>query len=184
MKRYFMPTWLVVSAIALAGVLTACGDDDDDNGGGSPSVPVNPSTGVVSYNVEYDLDLSDAYYNFYDITLTYTDADGLVKTRELTADFEYEFDVPANKVSDSYVLKVVGTVKSSLPEISAESLYTFAKEGDMEVKAKTADGKSSTEYYNSIVASSMTVRGNKVAEYVSDRHPEIVFADYIYTVKK
>lgn len=180
MKRFFISTVLTVSAISLVGIMSAC---DDDNGGGSPSLPDVPSSEVVSYNVEYDVDLSDAYYEMYDITLTYTDADGLVKSRALTADFDYEFDVPVARVADRYVFNVVGKVKSTLPEISTTSLYKFEKKGEMEVKCKTSEGRSFTKYADSMVGTSVTIRGDRVAEYVTVRHPEIVFADYGYIVK-
>ncbi|MDE5870350.1 MAG: hypothetical protein K2H22_00170 [Muribaculaceae bacterium] len=71
---------------------------------------------VKSVNVEYSMDLSQTWFEFYDITVTYYDENGKEHSQTVTEKWEYGFSVKPNKAPKNYVFTVVATPKKEHPE--------------------------------------------------------------------
>lgn len=171
-----MSAMLTAAAVAFSMGLTSCGNDDDE-----PDYPPTPL--VESYTVKYEVKLGQAYYDFYDLTIEYTDANGQDVTMPLTKDFALSFNVPAKNVADDYELEVKGAVKANLPAIDPAAKYTFSKAGYMIVTGNRSDNTSWDAFSSTITHSSLTLAGNKMNDYLA-KHKNIELCDYKWELNK
>lgn len=81
MKNSLLKMLSIFSAMALSITLTSCGDDDDE-----PKMPEQPATpAVASYKVTNSVECAADVYKYFDVTVTYTESDGSLKTVTVTA---------------------------------------------------------------------------------------------------
>ena len=74
---------LVTAVMALT--MVSCGSDDDET--------AYLEVGKTDYvEVEYSVDLSEAWYRFYDISVSYTGRDGVIRYENFEADRDVIFD--------------------------------------------------------------------------------------------
>ncbi len=87
-----------------------------------------PEEEAVTYTVTFALDnLSDAYFDFGDVTMTYLDASGETKIVELSKDLvPYYQTVSDLSEGDEYSFVLSITPKDPMPEIT-ETSYIFSK---------------------------------------------------------
>ena len=105
---------MMLSMIAVAFGTTSCGEEDND--------PLD----VKSVNAEYSLELSQLWFDFYDIDVTYYDQAGKENTVRVTEKWSYGFSVKPKDAPRNYKFTVVATPKKEHPEING-SQYVLSE---------------------------------------------------------
>lgn len=110
-----MKSWIKFLAVMIGflgafGLMTSCDKVDD-------ILDTHEPTDVKSVNVEYSMDLSQTWFDFYDITVTYYDEKGKEQSLNVTEKWEYSFSVKPDKAPKNYVFTVLASPKKELPEI-------------------------------------------------------------------
>lgn len=113
------------------------------------------SVQTVRYEVEFSKDM----YDFFDMELIYTNAQGEHVTQNLTDNFQAVIN-PEVKI-DSAMIKVTARPKENMPQIDDAKLYKYEMKCDMTVDTEKEKGKS---YGRS---NSMSIKGNKWKTFVA-----------------
>ena len=100
----------IVGFLGACGMMSSCDKVDD-------ILETHDPNDVKSVNVEYSMDLSQTWFDFYDITVTYYDEKGKEQSLTVTEKWEYSFSVKPDKAPKNYVFSVVATPKKEHPEI-------------------------------------------------------------------
>lgn len=127
----------IMLALSAPVVLTSCGDDDDE-----PTAPSNPAViqqTVTTVHTSYDFSLGEAWYQYFDIKVTYTSAGG-DKSETLTMDEMNNFSVPYESAPAKYICKVVATPKTTYPQIVDTDTYDLSVDIVAEVTGLNAAG--------------------------------------------
>lgn len=82
---------------------------------------------VKSVNVEYSMELSQTWFDYFDIDVTYYDEKGQPNTLRVTEKWNYSFSVKPKNAPHNYVFTVVATPKSQYPEIDGNQ-YIFSQD--------------------------------------------------------
>jgi hypothetical protein len=171
-------TLAIMLSMVMSLSMVSCGDDEpDDDGDVTPDIPsVVDDNYIQGY---YVVDLGDAYYQFYDVTLTYVDVDGKEVTKQLTSNVDFLgaklLYTDANK-DITYKLEV--SVKSELPEYDASDsvVYDFKMYTAQATFFKfidTFNPKSEAGAYmitSPFGSGGLKIKGSQVAEYL-ERYP-------------
>lgn len=136
MKSMLFKTLTIIMGMVMSFSLVSCGDDDKDE--------PEPTKTIVSATANYLALVGTGYQAIYDVTVTYTDANGVENTAQIGKGFEKEVTIPADKLPSDIVLKVEGKVKSTLPEIPDDKIYTHDEFGSLIVTIKYSDGTTET----------------------------------------
>lgn len=104
----------IVAMVASCGLMTSCGSDE----------PEEPGNKVVSYSVSYDAQLGDLWYKYYDVEMSYVNADGQKVTTQLNDNFSQTLSIPADKMPATLNFKVTARIKGNLPEIDESATYS------------------------------------------------------------
>lgn len=110
MKNWIKYLAVMIGFLGACGLMTSCDKVDD-------ILDTHEPTDVKSVNVEYSMDLSQTWFDFYDITITYYDEKGQEKSLTVTEKWEYSFSVKPANAPKNYVFTVVATPKKEHPEI-------------------------------------------------------------------
>ena len=149
-----------VLMLAAVGTLAACGNDDDEK-----LTPGDPN--IVAYEVEYEVEMSSAVYNYFDVTMTYTDENGEEKSRVITGDQDMKLRVPVDKLKDSYTMKVTGVAKQPYPAIDPAGKYRIEYDVEASIEALDKRGESYSIGSKDVSKSAMTIGGDKMEAYLS-----------------
>lgn len=141
MKSTLFKALAIMIGMAMSISPVSCVDDDDNN------EPENPKT-VVSATANYLALVGTGYQAIYDVTVTYTDANGVENTAPMGKGFEQEVTIPGDKLPSDIVLKVEGKIKSILPEMPDDKIYTLDQIGSLIVTIKYSDGATETKKAN------------------------------------
>lgn len=122
--------WRLMAFFMVIGgavTLTSCfGDDDDDN-------PDDPSA-IKTIIIDYHVDLSQTYYDFYDVDVTYLDEKGQPQTVRITETWEYHREIKQANAPKNYALNVVLNPKKDHPEINSDDYYQYLFTTDITAK--------------------------------------------------
>lgn len=177
MKKLFYKMFGIVAAMSVAMFVTACGDDEDE-----PQNPGSTTQAVATYKVVSDITLSNDYYTFYDVNITYTESDGSEKTVTVSDDFAKTFTFDAASAPAKVVLKAYATPKSGYPEIDPEQTYTLESTTNFTLYRLGSDGKQlSVDMLPN--HKKMTVIGSKLKENLDKGNNRTIFTDEL-TVKQ
>lgn len=124
-------------SIVAAFAMTSCGEEDHD--------PLD----VKSVNAEYSLELSESWYEFYDIDVTYYDQTGKKNTLRVTENWNYGFSVKPKDAPKNYVFTVVATPKTELPEITG-SQYVLSENIEGKFYGIRYDGSTYNELWSDL----------------------------------
>lgn len=111
---------MVLSIFAIAFGTTSCDKVDEFMEDHDPQ-------DVKSVNVEYSMDLSQTWFDYFDIDVTYYDEKGKPNTLRVTEKWSYGFSVKPKEAPRNYVFTVVATPKSQYPEIDGNQ-YIFSED--------------------------------------------------------
>lgn len=156
-----------IVAIMLGMVMSmgfvSCGDDDDE--------PSNPTTTENDVTVSYNVTLSQAYYDYFNITVTYTDINGNEKTETITGDWKYPAQtIKESKAAKAYSLSVVAKPKSSNPEIVEGQAYKISHSCSVYVYVTNSDGGVIKTNSDPTGSSTMSVGNNNAIDYFTQEH--------------
>lgn len=155
MKKSFLKMPLVMALCGL--VFFSCSETEDNMGapGQGQQTETTDSVQSISYEVGFSKDL----YDFFDMELSYTNAQGEIVTERMTQDVQ--LTVTPTVRLDSVVLKVTGKPKENMPAINDTVLYK--KDVRYEVAVYTSNSPSNGHASNN----SMPIIGREWREYVS-----------------
>lgn len=120
MKKIFKPMSALLTLLALtfAFTLTSCGDDDKDE-----PAPAPGATHPARIGIAYALDLTDAYWDFFDIEVTYTEVSGNIVKKIVNKGWTYAADIKYEDAPATPELSVKALPKTNIPEISETKTY-------------------------------------------------------------
>jgi hypothetical protein len=177
-------TIAVVLGMTMSVALVSCGDDEpgntdntnnnSNNNSGSSSDNNSGSTTVANYNVfgHYNINLSQAFYDFYDITVSFTDADGQLFTTPFTENYEWSTAaVSYDNAPKEYYLVVTATPKANHPAIDETATYYMDATCSLNLyKYTDAEKNDNLSPYRTLsytMASPFSVPGDKLADYLT-----------------
>lgn len=178
-KTILFKALALIVAMTASVSLVSCGDDDKND----DDIPVDPAA-FKAVSVNYSVDASDDFFEFYDIRAEYGLAPGPGTSEE--------FLIPGWSFSGAYeratvafpitvFCKVVAVPKAATPTIDPEKVYNFRADYSMAVNGLRNDNQTTVLVYRSSSHPSVTMKGEKVSTYL-DRG-EIVVTDFSYTVE-
>ena len=127
----------MLSIVAAAFAMTSCGEEDHD--------PLD----VKSVNAEYSLELSQTWYEFFDIDVTYCDQAGKKNTIRVNEKWNYSFSVKPKDAPQNYVFIVVATPKAEHPEITG-SQYVLSENIEGKFYGIRYDGSTYKELWSDL----------------------------------
>lgn len=139
MKSTLFRTLIIMLGMVMSLSLVSCGDDDDNN------EPENPKT-VAYYDANYGIDLKDAWFEFFDVTVSYVNEAGEVKTETIGSNKVLSARIAANKAPDAISFKIHVTRKASVSEVDPTKPIDFKGQATFNVQAYLTDGTKGTSY--------------------------------------
>lgn len=173
MKRITLIFTGLISAIIFTSALISCGDDDDDKA----PIPVDTTAYV---EIEYDVDLSRTWYDYFDIEVTYTDVTGQIITTPLTRDWEYTKRVQLESAPKTLTMTVTAKPKSNDTAPVATQSVTFERDCSMSVEGYDARGNKTSLQYEYEAPMIFTLQGDALTTMLS--RTQELFND-VYTFK-
>lgn len=167
----FFKTLAIMLGMVMSFSLVSCGDDEpeDKDGTVTPDTPAAVDTDFIQGC--YHVTLSDDYYKFYDVELTYVDVDGNQVSTPLTSNVDlWGTKVAYASANKNVSMKVVATVKSELPAYDSTTatnynfnVYCYAQFFKFADQLHTGD-----LVYKIIdpVKYDLPINGSKLAEYL------------------
>lgn len=133
MKKIGFKVLKAVTALmmtALAPVLASCGSDDDET--------AYLEVGRTDYvEVEYSVDLSEAWYGFYNISVSYTGRDGVIRYENFEADRDIKFRVDYDVAPRDMQFTVIASPKAESPQIDDDRDVIFDQNCSIKVRGYT-----------------------------------------------
>lgn len=174
-KKNCMSALWVVLAMMVPFVLSSCGDD------GKESEIENPNA-TTSIRVTYSVELTDTWYEFYNVEMTYTQAGGTLTTKTLQMDETFEVNTPVAEAPGEVSLLVVAKPKTDHPEVVDGEKYILSQSISLKVEGLNKEGQMSGElYYTHPSSSSKTTSGDAFRKALEK---EFTLYDYSYEIKK
>lgn len=135
----------LLKAIALCMVMMACcvpfsACSSDEN-----EPEITSTDEITTVEATYSVSLSEDWYKFFDIEVTYTSETG-VKTIFLTEDWNFDMQIPYSAEPDEFVCQVTAKPKADMPAIDDNATYLLKQNIQAEVCGKLKDGKKSSDY--------------------------------------
>ncbi|MGM9852895.1 MAG: hypothetical protein ACI30N_02880 [Muribaculaceae bacterium] len=122
-----------MAALVTAVIVTAmasCGSDDDET--------AYLEVGKTDYvEVEYSVDLSEAWYRFYDISVSYTGRDGVIQYDQFDADRDIKFRVDYSAAPRNMQFTVIASPKDESPQIDDDRDIIFDQNCSIKVVGYT-----------------------------------------------
>lgn len=155
-------------------IFSSCGDDNDE------PTP-NPTTVTLTeYSAVYSVNLSQPWFDFFDIEVEYNYGDGNTVKEIITENKSYRSTVNGNPDSE-FEFKVTANPKSTQPNVTPNESYKLEKKTLFSVVGSFSDGhKETIAGSNSEVTSSQTLRDNGMENYIKASHK---ICDYSQTYK-
>lgn len=142
--------------------LTSCSDDDNDE-------EPNPNT-VAKLEVNYTVDLTQTWYDFYDIQVTYITPGGTPKTETISMDWNLNFELSYNEAPNAYSISVDAKPKVNPVEVVDGLTYTFEYECNMSVEGTSQNG-STLFFYSEPKSGKFSSGGDALRNTIqSERH--------------
>lgn len=114
MNSLIFKTLLLLTTLLSASMLTSCSKEID-----APDMP-----DITDIKISYEVNLSDAYYDFFDIIVGYIDYDGNYTTTHITENWSKNFTVKKSKAGIFRISVTASPKDTPATGIDGES-YTF-----------------------------------------------------------
>ncbi len=169
-------TLAIMLGMAMSISLVSCGDDepDDPNKNDNNSNNGNGSTTTeASYTVHtsYDINLSQAFYDYFDIKVSFTATTGELQTLDLTQNAVWSTATVAyTNAPKNYYLVVTATPKANYPAIDASTTYYFDASCLMNIYKYTDAEKDNPTPYRKIsyqMSNPLTISGDQMEKFMS-----------------
>lgn len=163
MKKKFFSMLMLVMAFALAGIsFVSCGDDNDEPTPNPDPTPSHPA----KIGIAYSLELGDGWWDFFDIEVTYTAADGQTEIKTISKGWVYAGSVNYEDAVSEYSFTATATPKANLPEIDTNANYNFDKKADSYAFELNEKGEQTGILVSKNSASSLTISGAHLSDYL------------------
>ena len=156
-KSLLKATVLCLAMMACCVTFSACSSDENE----PETIITNELTTIKA---EYSVSLSEDWYRFFDIEVTYTSETG-VKTILLTEDWNFDMNIPYTAGPDEFVCQVTAKPKADMPAIEENASYLL--EENIQVKVNGILGGRNDEFQSILLKSSISLskcNGTKVLE--------------------
>ena len=137
-KSLLKATVLCLAMMACCVTFSACSSDENE----PETIITNELTTIKA---EYSVSLSEDWYRFFDIEVTYTSETG-VKTILLTEDWNFDMNIPYTAGPDEFVCQVTAKPKADMPAIEENASYLLEENIQVRVNGILEDGTMSSEY--------------------------------------
>lgn len=173
-KSLLKATVLCLAMMACSINFSACSSDENEPG----TIITNELTTIEA---TYSVSLSDDWYRFFDIEVTYTSETG-VKTILLTEDWNFDMNIPYTAEPDEFVCQVTARPKADMPAIEENASYLLEENIQVRVNGILEDGTMSSEYgYSGNRSGTETKSSEGMKKYVTGEHSLMKFT---YTPEK
>lgn len=160
-KDNLLQAFIFLFTMLATGIYSSCGDDK------VVGDEVDP-TEIKSVNVDYQVSLSQTWYDYYTVEITYSDVNGVEHTETITSDWTYQATTGAEKAPKTYLCSVVARPKSPSPSVESGKVYSFSKDVSFEVEAICDDGGVSVDLgYSSSTSNTLSIAADKMAGFLS-----------------
>lgn len=167
-------TVLCLAMMACSINFSACSSDENE----PETIITNELTTIEA---TYSVSLSDDWYRFFDIEVTYTSETG-VKTILLTEDWNFDMNIPYMAGPDEFVCQVTAKPKADMPAIEENASYLLEESIQVRVNGILEDGTMSSEYgYSGNRSGTETKSSEGMKKYVTGEHSLMKFT---YTPEK
>ncbi len=161
-----------LSLLTMSSLLTACGGDGD-------SESEKPSQSVSSVQVSYSVSLSDTWYKYFNVELSYTasPSETMVDTLDMDKNLNvtYKFSESPSKVS----LKIVAKPKANHPDVDDGVTYPIDKDITLKVVGVASNGSGSVFLFNEPQKSSKSTGSDAFRKTLDKEH---ILYDQSYTI--
>lgn len=137
MKRILLKPLAIMMSMVMSFSLVSCGDDDDSGGTSGDDKT------VAYYEATYSADLSDTWFDFFDVTITYTNMAGEETSELIEMNTSHVIQIPANVAPDAVNFKIHVTRKANGPAIDENQSYKFESEARLWVQSYLKDNTKS-----------------------------------------
>lgn len=173
-KSLLKATVLCLAMMAGSINFSACSSDENE----PETIITNELTTIKA---TYSVSLSDDWYRFFDIEVTYTSETG-VKTILLTEDWNFDMNIPYTAGPDEFVCQVTARPKADMPAIEENASYLLEENIQVRVNGILEDGTMSSEYgYSGNRSGTETKSSEGMKKYVTGEHSLMKFT---YTPEK
>lgn len=176
MKLMIEKTIMLCMILCMAISFSGCGSDSDE-----PEVPKDPNK-ITKVTIDYAVELSQDYYDLWDIEVAYIGAGGKKVTETIDMDWHMRMTLStSDEIPAEYMLSVVANPKTTVPTVDPEKVYTLESSCMVSINGYSADGK------NIMQAGMLTPQHHKV-DTDGEHLKEIIkkdrpICDVKYTVK-
>lgn len=133
MISIFLKPLALMMSMVMSLCLVSCGDDDDNNGTSGDNKT------IAYYEATYSADLSDTWFDFFDVTITYTNMSGEETSEPIRMNTSRSIQIPANVASDAVSFKIHVTRKANGPAIDETQSYKFESAAKLWVQSYLKD---------------------------------------------
>ncbi len=170
---HYFSVLMAVVAISLSFTLTSC---EDKNG------PNDEPKEEVNIRVIYSVELSDTWYQFCDIEMTYTSPSGNPKTETITMDRVEKMTLPISMIPDKVSLTVKAKPKAKQPDVVAGKSYSLERSFDLRVLRLKKEGEEDDEIIHFLPQSDKSaLGGDAFKKYIQQ---ERTLYNHSYTIIK
>ena len=157
-------------AMTASGIsFTSCSDDDDEE-------VVAPVQKLSTLKADYSISLSDDWFKFFDIEVTYTSTSG-VKNLTLTENKTFSEEFAYTSEPKEYVCKVVAKPKANAPTINPEATYVLKQNIQANVSGYYQDGSQDKNYgYYGSNSGSYETGAQGLQKYMEGEHKLLNFS--------
>ena len=174
MKNCLKKFSLFAALLAMSPLLTACGGEGDPESD-------NPSLTVSSVQVSYSVSLSDTWYKFFNVELSYTASPGETKVDTLDMDKNLNVTYKSFESPSKVSLKIVAKPKANHPDVDDGVTYPIDKDITLKVVGVPSNGGGAVFLFNEPQKSSKTTGSDALRKTLDKEH---VLYDQSYTIPK
>lgn len=174
MKNCLKKFSLFATLLAMSPLVTACG------GNGDPESD-NPAQTVSSVQVSYSVSLSDTWYKFFNVELSYTASPGETKVDTLEMDKNLNVTYKSFESPSKVSLKIVAKPKANHPDIDDGVTYPIDKDITLKIVGVPSNGEGAVFLFNEPQKSSKTTGSDALRKTLDKEH---VLYDQSYTIPK
>ena len=162
----------LTAAICAAAMLTACNSDDNK----TDEPEATPSAAVMQYN----LTVSDDMLAAFDMTIEYYDTDGAVQNESMT-ETKWSKNVKA-KLPATHGLRLTAKMKNGA-EIDSDTSFAISYSYSFNGSVIASDGSNLGKGIADSNTTSLTIKGEKVSEWIARKNDGIFSLLYTFNEK-
>jgi hypothetical protein len=123
---------------------------------------------IAYLRARYSVQLAQAWYDYYDIEMSYTDLTGAQNTRTITKDTAFDEQVEISLATNTLSFYVVAKPKANAPEVSDSTAYSISHSCKMTVIKLT--GSETSLLHEKEAKSSASTGGDVFRNQLSKTH--------------